>query len=172
MLNLTCHWLPELILYSDYNDWFKYEDFIYGVFRKDFIDSRPNYIKHPVRIRYHPMVCGKEQAFFHITSTDLTKDCIDPNDRIPDFRRCERVGWPRKIIENHDCADVCLGCSKVKIWKKPYKMYHRVHLLMEDFKYMLVLEERESYYLLVTAFYLEYEHTIRKKLQEFEKYKE
>jgi hypothetical protein len=36
----------------------------------------------PVKIRFHPKIYEKEQTFFHITSEDLSKGLIDPNDRI------------------------------------------------------------------------------------------
>lgn len=171
MQELRCHWLPELILFENFKDWFTYEEHLYAIFKRDFLVTKPYYLGKPVKIRFHPKVCDKEQTFFHITSEDMTKDCIDPNDRIPDFRRCERIAWPRSIIENYECPYDCPGCEKVLIWEKQYKMYRRVHMLLENFKYLIVLEKRENYCLFITAFYITEEHTLRKKKQEYEKLK-
>ncbi len=171
MQDLKCKWLPELILFEDFKDWFIYEQHIYLVFKRDFIDSIPYYLGMPVKIRFHPKIYEKEQTFFHITSEDLSKGLIDPNDRIPDFRRCERIAWPRSIIENYHCSFNCEDCSKILIWEKPYKMYQRVHMLFENFRYMVVLEKRDSYCLFITAFYIAEDHTLRKKKKEYENLK-
>ena len=37
---------------------------------------------------------------------------------------------------------------------------------------MVVVEPRESYCLLITAFYFDHEHTLEKKLKHYEKYRE
>lgn len=169
---ILCKWLPNLIYLNDFNgNWKEYEEFIYKIFKVDFIDSRPYFLSKPVNIRKHPQIFNKEQAFFHITSVDTSKLGTDPNDRIPDLRRCERIKWPRKIIENYTCEDICNSCNKIKIWHVPYKMYKRVHLLFEDYKFLIIIEEREYYNLLISAFYIEHSHTLRKKLKEYEKYR-
>ena len=43
---------------------------------------------------------------------------------------------------------------------------------MEEEKYMVVLEKRDTYYLLITSFYFDYEHSLEKQLKHYEKYKE
>ena len=35
-------------------------------------------------------------------------------------------------------------------------------------RYMIVLEKRETYYLLITAYYIEYDNMLNKKLREYE----
>lgn len=155
-------WLPPKIYYEDYeSDWSKYEIELYSVFREDFIESKPTYNNKVVTIRRHPIEFGKEECFFHVTCVDYNNDGI----RVPDFRRCERVRWIRSIIEKADGDPLA-----VLIWKKRYKANYRVHLLCESERYMVVLEEREHYCLLITAFYIEREHTLRKKLKEYTDY--
>ena len=38
-------------------------------------------------------------------------------------------------------------------------------------RYIVILEKRPTYYLLITAYYVEYDHNVRKLLKEFEKAK-
>ncbi|NOH15466.1 hypothetical protein [Clostridium cochlearium] len=169
---ILCKWLPKIISLSEFGgDWHKYDNYLYELFREDFIESTPIFNEKPVRIRKHPMQGDKEQAYFHVTSVDSSKTSADPNDRIPDIRRCERILWIRKILENYNCNENCDGFNKIKTWNMPYKMYQRVHFLFEDYRFLVIIEEREDYCLLISAFYIEYDHTLRKKLKEYEKYK-
>ena len=43
--------------------------------------------------------------------------------------------------------------------------------LAEEERYIVVLERRENYVLLITAFYIEYDHTLEKKVKEYQEYK-
>lgn len=167
-MSIICKWLPDIIRLEDYNgNWLLYEEALYQVFYHDFVASKPLFNNLYVNIRKYPIVNGKEQAFFHITSVEFK----DINDRIPDLRRCERIRWPRKIIENYMCQYNCKDCNKIKVWAKPYKNTYRIHILFQDVKFLVVIEERKNYYLLITCFYIEHGHTLDKKLKEYEKYK-
>ena len=57
------------------------------------------------------------------------------------------------------------------MWEKPYKNNQRIHLLFEEERYIVVLERRENYVLLITAFYIEYDHTLENKVKEYQEYK-
>ena len=59
----------------------------------------------------------------------------------------------------------------VKVWNEPYKSKTRVHLLLEEERYMVVLEERKRYFLLITAFYLDYDHALQKQLKHYKQYR-
>ncbi|MBQ7016939.1 MAG: hypothetical protein IJN10_08310 [Firmicutes bacterium] len=162
-------WLPELEYYEDYdNDYPQYQDTLYEIFSKDFIKSRPIFEGKQVNIRRHPIEYGKEEAFFHVTCRDYLKS----GERAPDFRRCERIRWVRAFIENYNCdPKLCEECEGIKVWREPYKNTTRVHMLLEEERYMVVVERRESYCLLVTAFYFEEDHSLRKKLKRYAEYK-
>lgn len=162
-----CSWLPPLIEYDSSEQWVKYEDGIYNIFKDDFIDSYPIIDGFRVNIRYHPIENGKADAFFHVTCQDY----MNIKDRSPDFRRCERIRWVRKFIENMDCNQTCNLCEGLKVWDKPYKNTYRTHILFEKEKFMVVIEKRDKYYLLITAFYFDRDHTLGKKLKEYEQYK-
>lgn len=170
MSNFICKWLPPLISNTSFEDWKEFADYCYSLFKRDFIDTKPLFLGKSVNIRKHPLQEDKEQGFSHCTSFDPTKKSADPNDRIDDIKRYERIEWPRKIIENYSCSDHC-ECNHIKMWREPWKSYDRVHLLFQDVKYLVIIEERETYNLLVSAFYFHYDHQLDKKLKKYERYK-
>lgn len=88
---------------------------------------------------------------------------------MPDFRRCERIRWVRAFIENYNCDTI--QCEGIKVWSKPYRSTTRVHMLLKEECYMVVLEQRASYCLLIMAFYFEQDYSLRKKLHHYEQYK-
>lgn len=169
MISEIC-WIPKQELFDDYdNDWKKYEAGLYEIFKSDFIDSHPSFEGKQVNIRKHPMEYDKEEAFFHVTCQDYLKD----GERVPDFRRCERIRWVKAFIENYNCdKSRCPECKGVKVWSEPYKSTTRVYILLEEEKYMVVIERRDRYCLLITAFYFDKEHSLEKKLKHYEKYKQ
>lgn len=167
MINDTC-WLPGLEEYDGYADWSAYETRLYEIFKDDFINHHPDFEGKRVAIRKHPIEYGKEEAFFHITCQDYQKN----NARVPDLRRCERIRWVKAFIENYNCDSTkCVECEGVKVWTEPYKNTSRVHILLEEEKYIVVIERRETYNLLITAFYFDHEHALKKKLKHYEKFK-
>lgn len=167
-MNNEC-WLPALVYYDDYGgDWTAYQDALYTIFKADFLDDRPYFEGKVVSIRKQPIEYGKEEAFFHVTCQDYLKD----GKRVPDFRRCERISWVRSFIEEYQCDPaLCDACDGIKVWREPYKSTFRVHLLFEEEQYIVILEPREKYCLLITAFYIEYDHSMQKQLKNYARYK-
>lgn len=164
---MDCKWLPELMLYENYDSWNDYQEALYRVFCEDFKDSAPIFENKVVKVRYQPIEYGKEEAFFHITCQDYAKE----GERVPDFRRCERIRWVRKFIENYKCnLEECEHCEGVKVWEEPYKSNSRVHILLQEERFMVVVERREKYCLLITGFYFEHDHALEKKLKKYEQY--
>ena len=97
---------------------------------------------------------------------------LNDGKRLPDLRRCERIEWIRQFIENYGCDPaLCCDCEGIKVWKEPYKSTFRTHLLLEEERYMVILEVRESYVLLITAYYLGYSHALEKQLKRYQKYR-
>jgi hypothetical protein len=164
-------WLPCIEEFNDYGgNWKNYEDILYSIFKNDFIDSRPTFEGKHVKIRSHPMEGGKEQTFVHITTS---KDDKKDGKRIPDMRRCERMRWVRAFIENYNCdPSKCTDCDGVKIWEEDVNSgsVKRVHLLLEEERFIVVLERRDTYFFLITAFYFEHDHWLRKKVQKYKNY--
>lgn len=77
---------------------------------------------------------------------------------------CERIRWPAQVIENSDDA-------RLKVWVEKIRNENRIHLLCPHERYLLVLAVRHGYILPWTAFYMEYEHQMAKKLKKYEEYK-
>ena len=86
MLSENC-WLPTQELYENYDSWKEYEDMLYSIFKHDFLDDYPCFENVRVNVKHYPIEYGKEEAFFHTTCKDYSGD----GERVPDFRRCERI---------------------------------------------------------------------------------
>lgn len=163
-------WIPDFEFFEDYhNDWPTYENVLYQIFSEDFLQSQPYFERKRVAAKKYPIQFEKEDAFFHLTCKDYDGNC----ERVPDFRRCERIRWMRAFIENYNCdPTLCENCEGVKVWREPYKSRSRVNILLEEERYIVVLEDREKYFLLITAFYLDYANALEKRLKHYEQYKE
>jgi hypothetical protein len=156
-------WLPELVVIGDYQgNWEKYLEGVYEYFRKDFVDDRPNFNGVRLGLKRYPMIEGKEATFWHLISEGKYE-----TDRLPDLRRCERIRWPRPIIETHEKEPI------LKTWKNKRDGEQRICLWLsfgnED--YLVVLAKRENYLLLWTAYPIIYTHTRRKLQKEYEAFK-
>ncbi len=162
-------WLPPIIPCENLARRPEYEDLLYKIFRADFIDSYPYLFNKKVKIRFHPKFQNREEAFYHVTCKNYSTDSTE---REPDLRRSERISWVRAFMENHNCRkNECLpDCSGIKLWKEPWKSTYRIHIMLEEEKYVVVAEEREEYCLLITGYYIDYEHSLRKLRQRYERY--
>lgn len=89
------------------------------------------------------------------------------------MRRCERIRWIRSFMENYSNyhLELCLNCAGIKIWSEPIGKHSRVHLLLEEENYIVVIEKRENYYLLITAFYIEYDYSMQSILKRYQRYR-
>ena len=153
--------LPPIVTLRDYdNDPVKFLDGTYGIFERDFRRNRPKEcFGKPLNLKSHPYYDGKSCSYFH-----FTHDGDIETERIPDLRRMERIEWVMFIIRHH-------SHPYLKIWKKLVKGRTRICILHEAERYLLVLEERDTYILPWTAYYIEHEHRIRKYIKEWEAYK-
>lgn len=164
---MTECWIPEYVECGDLSRWGEYEDLLYSIFQEDFIKSRPDYRGKRVAIRRHPVVQGREEAFWHLTCSDYGHKGGGPKDRDPDLERCRRIRWPRAFIEcSEECgAHVSPQCQGVVIWSAPHKSKGqervRVKMFLEEESYLVVLEPRDEYCLLITAYYVNQDWSIR-----------
>jgi len=152
--------LPELILLEEYNG--NYRNFIeavYKVFEKDFIKHKTEFRNEALRMKWHPMYQERAYTFYHMTHKGT-----DEQNREPDLRRCERMPWARPIIENCDNW-------KLKIWPQKRKGANRLCIWLElrdEADYFVIIDIRNNYKLLWTAFVAEYAHEKRKKQKEYD----
>lgn len=150
-------WLPPLVLLEDSGgEWNRYVEKVYQYFKEDFIDRKPVFRGRRLGLKRHPLSEGKEATFWHMTS-----EGNDEANRTPDLRRCERVRWPRPIIELADAKDV-------KVWTSIRNNEHRIHLWLESENYLVVLADRREYLLPWTAYLVTRDHTRRKLQKEYE----
>jgi hypothetical protein len=153
-------WLPLQILLQDYGGvWHDYFDAVYDIFHEDFVLSKPIFKGKRLGLKRHPEYSGKSATFWHMISTGDNE-----TERVPDIRRCERIGWPKPIIDNslHPC---------LKVWSEPKGNNKRIYIWFEDENYLVVLEDRKDYILPWTAFHIEQNHQKGKYNKRWEKYK-
>lgn len=162
-------WLPPLNPYDFDVDYKQYEASLYKKYRDDFINTHPLFDGKIVKVRFLPIIDGYEESFIHFTC----KNYANVENREPDFKRCERLHWIRKVIENYLCKNLCSNseCDGIKIWEEPWKMYSRVHFLFEEERYLVIIEKRADYNLLITAYYLEYDNALEKQLKHYKQFK-
>ena len=150
-------WLPDLLLFSDYDgEWEMYLEALYQHFCRDFVNSKPSYPGKRWALKRYPLEKGKEATFWHLISEGQAE-----SERLPDLRRCERICWPRAMID-------AISAGRVKVWRNQRGGEQRVLLALEDFSYVVVLADRGDYILLWTAYGVEREHTRDKLRKEYE----
>lgn len=156
--------LPDKICLEDYGGNYKaYIDAVYEVFERDFIRHKANFGSHKLTMKYHPAFQERAYTFYHMTH----KGEIE-SEREPDLRRCECMPWARPTVEN-------TGKWNLKFWRQTrQRSKNRVCIALEteEETYFVILEVRETYVLLWTAFLSEYRHHSLKKLKEFEEWKQ
>ena len=59
----------------------------------------------------------------------------------------------------------------MKAWSFKFHNKLRIKLLLSEERYIVILEKRADYVLLITAFHLDYSHMLNKQLKEYEKAK-
>ncbi len=152
----TPSWLPSILSFN--GNWPAYVEAVFGQFEADFITHRAAYAGEEVRLRWKPLFDGKPYAFWHLVQEGQVED-----ERTPDIRRCERIAWLRAIIDN-------FNDPAVLVWENERHGERRVLLWLEEEDFLIVLGKREGYYLLVTAYHTNRDHTRRKLWAEYEKY--
>jgi len=148
-------WLPALRLLDELGgDWHRFLLELYNLFYRDFRMSRPRFRGLPVV--YDTRISeGKEEGFWHLIS-EVDKDSGDRNVVL---RRCERIAWVRPIIEQADDP-------RVSVWSNRRGTHRRILLWLEEQDYLVVLEEKKKFFVLVTAYCTDSEHTRRRLRQE------
>ena len=151
--------LPDLITLPEYSgNPTLYLEAVYEIFKKDFVDLKPQFPGKRVGLKKYPLIEGKEYTFYH-----FTHDGNIESERLPNLRRMERIRWPRPIIEGSEH-------SYLKVWRNKRDGKDRILIFHENESYLVVLADRGEYVLPWTA-YIVKEHNKRKLLNEYEAYK-
>lgn len=152
--------LPEIICLEDYGgNYHSYMDAVYEVFARDFLNHHPAFGSYVLKLKYNPEFKHRAYTFYHMTHEGEKED-----ERIPDFRRCERIPWARPTIEKA----VEFG---LKFWEQTRNGKSRVCIWMDvdnGDNYFVILDVRKTFVLLWTAFFADYPHQAQKKQKEYD----
>ena len=160
----TPEWLPPLVYLDQFGgEWHRYIEAVYAYFKVDFIDSKPRFQNKAIRLKRYPILEDKEATFWHITSEGRTE-----SQRIPDLRRCERIRWPRPIIEHSN--DESIRCWSNVRGNARRRNERRIVLWFYDEDFVVVLADRGRYVLLWTTYYISWSHTRKKLLKDYEEW--
>ena len=155
-------WLPDLVYFDDYEgDWDKYLEAIHDVFLDGFVNSLPSWPGKRLSLKRHPEYDGKSATFWHFISTGPIE-----NDRLPDLRRCEQIGWPRPMIDQFTNGSP-RNEDLVNWWKNKRGSNENYVLSLPDFSYVVVVADRGEYVLPWTAYSVDYPNRRRRLAREF-----
>lgn len=164
-------WLPALYPVDPWTQ-DTYED-LYELFCRDIRDSRLRYRHFRVWV-FPDIEDGKESIFWHLTSR-IQKTALVPRrkrkffpegkkyevkQRLPDFRRCERLPWVKPMIGNSQDSKILSwdylegdGAIKTYIW-------------LRDHDFVVVMKKyKDSSRRLFTSFYVDRDY----KRKDFER---
>lgn len=161
-------WLPELISLSIHgkNDPIYYLEILYKKFYDDFYINPPQwYPEKRIALKQASGKDGRSDTFWHMISEGSVE-----SERLPDFRRCEKISWPRPMMQIYGESQGHLCSHKLVWWESIRKGSKRRLLALPDFSYVLVLIERYDYIQPITAYCVEYNNRREKLRREFQKY--
>lgn len=152
----------------------RFFDHLYNFFERDFVANR-TYLATKIYIdpQCNRKEDGKEQAFWHLTSRKQKyqqkkgKRYETVIDRLPDFRRSERIEWVKQIIDNHDNSSVKCFYHKETTGSKPIRFY--LWAYQENFVVILQKLGRSRSFL-VTSFYIDKVSKRRTYQKRFDEY--
>lgn len=150
-------WLPPMFAMSPWS--VELMESLYVLFKRDFIDHPANYDGH--RVWFFPEKDrGKELIFWHL----VEREDKSMGERLPDFRRSERLPWARPMLDN-------LAQPAVLHWDyEEGKGDIHTYVWLKDFDYLIVMKKyRDGQRRLVTAHYIDYDNKRHKLLKKHEK---
>jgi hypothetical protein len=153
-------WLPHLVRLASWgNDWNAYVEALYQFYRQDFVCGRPLFRQQRVAVKRYPSQDGRDVTFWHLISEGGKE-----HERLPELRRCERIRWPRPIIE-HESQDGVL------VWQNERRGERAFCVLCLAERYLVVLGIRGGYLLLKTAYPIYSDKKLSRLIEEYEEYK-
>jgi hypothetical protein len=149
----TPAWLPPMA--SCDGEWSQVLPMLWGIFERDFETGHPRFQGLPVWWDKRVLPGGSyPEGFWHL----ITRDCSRTDDRLPDFRRAERLPWCKPTITNESQPEAL-------VFDCPHKNTLRTYVWLRDADYFVVLEKRKhrrgEIAFLITAFHVDGERTRR-----------
>jgi len=141
-------WLPSMLSLS--GTWEEILSELYALFDKDFKQSKLNFKDHIVWWNRRILPGERyEEGFWHL----ITREDRSTGERLPDFRRAERLPWCGPIITHSDD-------TAAKVWDyREGTGQLRTYIWLEDWDYCVILEKvargKKKVALLITAFYVD-----------------
>jgi hypothetical protein len=146
---------PDLLLFAVFDgDWQAYEAELYRIFLNEIAKARLQFRGWPVNCRRIPEAHGRWTSFWHLVQEGPIED-----DRLPDLRRCERIRWVRWVIEN------AATHPEIDEWQNTRGTEVNTLLWYRE-EYLVVLTQRQGYWLLKTAYCTEKAGRIRQLRKE------
>ncbi|MDX8274098.1 hypothetical protein [Acinetobacter pittii] len=159
-------WLPNLILLDDHRGiWQEFLDAVHTQFEQDFIVSKPTWPNKRVALKRHPETAQKSATFWHMISEGKVE-----TERTPDISRCERIAWPRPMMDNFKEISHSLHNTRVIWWKEKRGTEDRYILALSDFSYVVVIADRGEFVLPWTAYCVGYNNQKRKYEKKWKEY--
>ena len=132
---------------------------IFGDFLR-LVHTPLNIFKQEVKVASNENITIDSDRFKHF----VEKGDKNLGDRFWDYERATRIWWIKDVTIN--CTD-----SRLMIWKKQNGRYTRTHILLKHDRYLLVLENRNTYYFVVTAYYIHNTINLGYYVKEYRNYK-
>lgn len=143
---------PEFIEVDDFpgddfvSRWNPYLEHVYQRYLDSVANGQLTFRGLPVRCQFKPMTYGKAYGFWHMMQEGSGGRGED--ERTPDLERCRRVDWIAWVIRNADSHPEIRVFRQTKRWgEQPWALWLHEH------DYLVILWERNGYFLLKTAFY-------------------
>lgn len=130
-----------------------YEEIIerlYQIFRKDFIEDRAKHLGRNVTFNriIDEFSQGKVEGFWHV----ITRDDATKSNRLIDYRRAERLSWAKTLMESPYHNEIKFFFYDEGYSRKGIRHY----IWLVDYNYIVILQRKKSYYIWVTAFYVDH----------------
>ncbi|HDR9061242.1 hypothetical protein KDX16_24785 [Burkholderia vietnamiensis] len=136
-------------------------DYLYQIFHRDFVATQ-TFLNGTIWIdpKSSRKENGKEATFWHLTTRNTKviskqgNQNVEVIERLPDYRRSERLEWVRIIIEGHDDPRVRCFYHQESNEKRSIRLY--LWAYQHDFVVILQKLGKSSSFL-VTSFYVDHE---------------
>lgn len=122
---------------------------LYEVFRKDFMKNRARHLGRDVTFNgvIDEFSQGKVEGFWHV----ITRDDATKTNQLIDYPRAERLPWAKPLMENPHRDEIKFFFYDESDSRKGIRHY----IWLEGYNYVVILQRKKSYYVWVTAFYVD-----------------
>lgn len=137
--------LPEML--SCNGNWKVVEEKLYSIFKRDFIYNKTIFKGEQIDFDRRKIDDDKEEIFWHL----ITKTDKKTKERLPDFRRAERLPWIKPIVLNDKNDFILFWEDWIK--QRSFRIYFWIRL----YDYVVILEKdhNRNFYILISAFHVD-----------------